>query len=308
MIRTTSTFGPSEDLFDFDNNYKRMDILTKIEGFLIKEKFSNVKFVKLSEQREIDDKMLRIDIKVDKFYLNFLHKDLDFNKLKLIPWIVIRNNKSINGEREYKLTIGDIIKLGRIKLIIRKIYFEDCLLKQKFIFENERNDILMTKSEKFNIQENITKNNTNTRISHIRIPSKMTMNTSRNNINNLSFRNDLHTLTEKITIDDTDRNYKKRICRICLEDYGPNDQSSQNNVLINPCKCSGSSKYIHLFCLQTWLKSKAVVNSQLSTSCNYYEIKGIECEICKSYFPGKFFPKIKTRSRSGINILIFMTF
>ena len=56
------------------------------------------------------------------------------------------------------MTIGDIIKLGRIKLIIRKIYFEDCLLKQKFIFENERNDILMTKSEKFNIQENITKN------------------------------------------------------------------------------------------------------------------------------------------------------
>lgn len=38
-------------------------------------------------------------------------------------------------------------------------------------------------------------------------------------------------------------------CRICLED------ENDINKLIAPCRCSGSSKYVHLDCLQTWRRT-----------------------------------------------------
>ena len=43
----------------------------------------------------------------------------------------------------------------------------------------------------------------------------------------------------------TDINY----CRICLEEEG------DLTTLISPCKCSGSSKYVHIECLQTWRRT-----------------------------------------------------
>lgn len=52
------------------------------------------------------------------------------------------------------------------------------------------------------------------------------------------------------------------LCRIC---YGGSD----DEVLLNPCHCSGSVQYSHESCLMTWLKSGAT-----------------KCEICK--FPYRF--------------------
>ena len=37
------------------------------------------------------------------------------------------------------------------------------------------------------------------------------------------------------------------ICRICLE------EESNIDMLINPCKCDGTSKYVHKTCINTWL-------------------------------------------------------
>ena len=39
------------------------------------------------------------------------------------------------------------------------------------------------------------------------------------------------------------------ICRICLEEETSIDK------LIAPCRCSGSSKYVHINCLQTWRRT-----------------------------------------------------
>jgi len=39
---------------------------------------------------------------------------------------------------------------------------------------------------------------------------------------------------------------ENRECRICYEEEKP------NNLLIAPCKCKGTSKYIHTLCLSTW--------------------------------------------------------
>ena len=52
-------------------------------------------------------------------------------------------------------------------------------------------------------------------------------------------------------------------CRICLEDE--NDM----NKLISPCRCSGSSKYVHLDCLQTWrITSRGGIGENKCMECH----------------------------------------
>ena len=44
----------------------------------------------------------------------------------------------------------------------------------------------------------------------------------------------------------TEMNNDENFCRICLE------EEDNINSLISPCRCSGSSKYVHIQCLQNW--------------------------------------------------------
>lgn len=55
------------------------------------------------------------------------------------------------------------------------------------------------------------------------------------------------------------------------------------NPLLSPCKCDGSMKYVHLFCLQSWLinklhlkKNKGVISVLWQNLC---------CELCKTTLP-----------------------
>ena len=67
-------------------------------------------------------------------------------------------------------------------------------------------------------------------------------------------------------------------CRICLSDHQTSD-----NPLISPCKCSGSMKFIHLECLQNWLKSR--LNMRQNGSALSYFWRALDCELCKEDFP-----------------------
>jgi hypothetical protein len=64
-------------------------------------------------------------------------------------------------------------------------------------------------------------------------------------------------------------------CRICLEENNQDD-------MISPCLCRGTSKYVHRECLNKWIESK--VNQEASIKCQechfqYYKIgKKIKCE------------------------------
>jgi hypothetical protein len=44
-------------------------------------------------------------------------------------------------------------------------------------------------------------------------------------------------------------------------------------------------KFIHLSCLQTWLKSKLTVKSQSNEFCTSYSLRQVECELCKQILP-----------------------
>lgn len=70
------------------------------------------------------------------------------------------------------------------------------------------------------------------------------------------------------------------ICRICFTEGGEVD-----NPLITPCSCSGTMKYIHLQCLQQWLKTK--LHTKVSGNSVSILWKTLECELCKKAFPSK---------------------
>jgi len=67
-------------------------------------------------------------------------------------------------------------------------------------------------------------------------------------------------------------------CRICLS-----DSQTPENPLISPCNCSGTMKFIHLECLQEWLKSR--LNIKQSGSAMSYFWHTLDCELCKEDFP-----------------------
>jgi len=57
-------------------------------------------------------------------------------------------------------------------------------------------------------------------------------------------------------------------CRICFE------QQTLDNILINPCACKGTSKYVHLHCLQEWRNISDNPMAKIKCmECNeYYDI------------------------------------
>lgn len=67
------------------------------------------------------------------------------------------------------------------------------------------------------------------------------------------------------------------VCRVC---YEPDNE--EKGILINPCICTGTCKYIHESCLKKWIENNCAAN----------KIKA-ECEICKYQYHMKFFTYLK---------------
>ena len=117
-----------------------------------------------------------------------------------------------------------------------------------------------------NINENISNKNENNDKSYDNIQSKDSNN--------------------KIIINNNVENNNKnsdpdKQCRICFS----NDEKI--SPLISPCSCIGSSKYIHLLCLQKWLhtKIKLEYKEKNNNLISAYRYQPIQCEICKDYMP-----------------------
>lgn len=87
--------------------------------------------------------------------------------------------------------------------------------------------------------------------------------------------------TELITINTRDLyNSPDNVCRICFT----SDVIPASNKLITPCKCSGSSQYIHMDCLQQWMDKSSNVESK---------IKCMECKYSYVFKNGQGEPKPK---------------
>jgi len=67
-------------------------------------------------------------------------------------------------------------------------------------------------------------------------------------------------------------------CKICLcENDEPDDP------MISPCECIGSVRYVHLKCIQNWVKSKLNIQENKNIVTIYW--KNLSCELCKTKFP-----------------------
>jgi len=69
-------------------------------------------------------------------------------------------------------------------------------------------------------------------------------------------------------------------CRICLAETFEAD-----DPFFSPCSCAGTMKFIHVKCLQMWLKSKLHTKTSGATTFTFW--KTLECELCKTPYPRK---------------------
>jgi hypothetical protein len=64
---------------------------------------------------------------------------------------------------------------------------------------------------------------------------------------------------------------------------GDDENQGDDYIFVNPCKCKGTSKFVHISCLKQWITSK--VNIKESGSAVFYKMKKLECEVCKEPLP-----------------------
>ena len=77
---------------------------------------------------------------------------------------------------------------------------------------------------------------------------------------------------------------EERFCKICFEVY----ETKLTGNLINPCKCTGTVRYIHEECLKTWQVSQKK------------DIKQAECELCHTKYTMSFKKGLKFYPRQAI--------
>eukprot|EP00747_Dinoflagellata_sp_TGD_P192387 gnl/TRDRNA2_/TRDRNA2_57161_c0_seq1.p1 gnl/TRDRNA2_/TRDRNA2_57161_c0~~gnl/TRDRNA2_/TRDRNA2_57161_c0_seq1.p1 ORF type:complete len:333 (-),score=42.94 gnl/TRDRNA2_/TRDRNA2_57161_c0_seq1:301-1299(-) len=79
---------------------------------------------------------------------------------------------------------------------------------------------------------------------------------------------------------------EEHMCRICFEKEGEGAGNKSAEVLISPCKCTGTQKFVHRSCLLSWQRA------QLSSGAGNADIFGSGtrlrlCSVCRSEMPGR---------------------
>lgn len=71
---------------------------------------------------------------------------------------------------------------------------------------------------------------------------------------------------------------RHQVCRVCLGEH-----QTSANPLVAPCKCIGERRYIHVTCLQEWIKTRLIQQSKGSAVA--YLMRRMDCELCKENLP-----------------------
>lgn len=103
------------------------------------------------------------------------------------------------------------------------------------------------------------------------------------------------------------RSINGNICKICLL-----DESEENDPLISPCDCTGSMRFVHLRCIQNWLRSKLNINQHQNIVTIFWN--KLNCELCKQMLPlnitweGKEISLLPFKERIGDSYVILESF
>jgi len=290
----------TDDLFDFETN--------DIEETELKIKEFNSKFYLLSNGDKIN-LINSFDSLMDKYRENQIKtKEKNENNFLIITEFSFSSssffricNPILSHDLRKKITdtsclsrswrlskkneenligIGDIIKLGRVRLKIETICFKD-------IYESCQisNNLVKNKNK---LKYGTTLNQNNLNLNKINNIMNTNINNSQNEsileeerVNNLEKnKKDKKKLTnlDDISINSDKNSVSKPLCRICYI-----TSSDMENPLISPCKCNGTMKYIHYKCLKHCIEVN--LTKKIEQNYKYYNWKNYSCEICKEEYP-----------------------
>ena len=165
---------------------------------------------------------------------------------------------------ENLIGIGDIIKLGRVRLKIETICFKDIYESSQIQNNQIKSKLKYGTIPQHNLNVNKVNNNMNTNIN--------------NSQNESALEEEKVKKFEKKNSEISKSSDNSPICRIC---YLLN--SDVENPLVSPCKCSGSMKFIHYKCLKQCIEAN--LTKKIEQNYKYYNWKNYSCEICKEEYP-----------------------
>ena len=271
----------TDDLFDFESP----NIATKKYSFTQDDKENYIISYKENDYEECNDILSLRNIK-EKLYKNSTTKiisvlvynssSLNFSiinsfKRKKLGNICNPENYeriwSVIPKEEYSIIKeGDVIKLGRIRLKFDKIVFNNKTQTENNLFSRVNNTINAMLTTSINFKE-IEDFNT------IQINNKDNIS---EDLNNLLIHKNNYNLDEIKT--KFGGSLEKNICRLCYQ-----EESTIQDPLLSPCKCSGSMKYIHYSCLKKSIQQKIQIRNE--DNCDLYFFKSYCCEICLETYP-----------------------
>ena len=223
-------------------------------------------------------------------------------------WFSLKSDKKNKNNRlnMFKISEGDVIKIGKIIIRIRKIKFQSDKHNNKKInidINNNKYELSNSaKSESVSVLRELGTNSLfNYNINNNNVQNDINLNTVKKQKEDEDKENEMLSINktsnkkvnskkinfktpEKIFFEENQKkkstDFPSRCCRICYL-----EEETDSNPLIQPCLCSGSLKYIHLDCLKKWIGTRNWTRVENNENVCIYLIKEIDCELCKNKLP-----------------------
>ena len=274
--------------------------------------FNNVKFYnhKLNETKE-NEYLMHLDCNENQFFIDVNSYKIDDDEnicSNNSTWFSLKSDKKNKNNRlnMFKISEGDVIKIGKIIIRIRKIKFQSDKHNNKKInidINNNKYELSnSSKSESVSVLRELGTNSLfNYNINNNDVQNDINLNTVKKQKEEEDKENEMLSINktsnkkvnskkinfktpEKIFFEENQKkkstDFPSRCCRICYL-----EEETESNPLIQPCLCSGSLKYIHLDCLKKWIGTRNWTRVENNENVCIYLIKEIDCELCKNKLP-----------------------
>ena len=274
--------------------------------------FNNVKFYnhKLNETKE-NEYLMHLDCNENQFFIDVNSYKIDDDEnicSNNSTWFSLKSDKKNKNNRlnMFKISEGDVVKIGKIIIRIRKIKFQSDKHNNKKInidINNNKYELSnSSKSESVSVLRELGTNSLfNYNINNNNVQNDINLNTVKKQKEDEDKENEMLSINktsnkkvnskkinfktpEKIFFEENQKkkstDFPSRCCRICYL-----EEETDSNPLIQPCLCSGSLKYIHLDCLKKWIGTRNWTRVENNENVCIYLIKEIDCELCKNKLP-----------------------
>ena len=274
--------------------------------------FNNVKFYnhKLNETKE-NEYLMHLDCNENQFFIDVNSYKIDDDEnicSNNSTWFSLKSDKKNKNNRlnMFKISEGDVVKIGKIIIRIRKIKFQSDKHNNKKInidINNNKYELSnSSKSESVSVLRELGTNSLfNYNINNNNVQNDINLNTVKKQKEDEDKENEMLSINktsnkkvnskkinfktpEKIFFEENQKkkstDFPSRCCRICYL-----EEETESNPLIQPCLCSGSLKYIHLDCLKKWIGTRNWTRVENNENVCIYLIKEIDCELCKNKLP-----------------------